>query len=123
LPLAFEDWFRRKEAAPRARARSVLLIDDSRFCRNMLTPVLQAAGYGVTACASAQEALALLQHGTAFDVAITDIEMPEMDGFAFAEAVRADARHADLPVIALASVVSADAVDRGRQAGFHDFVA
>jgi two-component system chemotaxis sensor kinase CheA len=123
LPLAFEDWFRRKEAAPRARARSVLLIDDSPFFRNMLVPVLQAAGYGVTACASAQEALALLQDGAAFDVAITDIEMPEMDGFAFAEAVRADARNADLPVIALASVVSADAVERGRQAGFHDFVA
>jgi two-component system chemotaxis sensor kinase CheA len=123
LPLAFEDWFRRKEAAPRARARSVLLIDDSPFFRNMLVPVLQAAGYQVTACASGQEALALLQDGTTFDVAITDIEMPEMDGFAFAEAVRADARNADLPVIALASVVSADSVERGRQAGFHDFVA
>jgi two-component system, chemotaxis family, sensor kinase CheA len=123
LPLAFEDWFRRKEAAPRARARSVLLIDDSPFFRNMLVPVLQAAGYGVTACASAQEALALLKDGNAFDVAITDIEMPEMDGFAFAEAVRADARTADLPVIALASVVSAESVERGRQAGFHDFVA
>jgi two-component system, chemotaxis family, sensor kinase CheA len=123
LPLAFEDWFRRKEQAPRTRALSVLLIDDSPFFRNMLVPVLQAAGYGVTACASAQEALALLRDGAAFDVAVTDIEMPEMDGFAFAEAVRADARNADLPVIALASVVSADAVDRGRQAGFHDFVA
>jgi two-component system, chemotaxis family, sensor kinase CheA len=123
LPLAFEDWFRRKEAAPRARARSVLLIDDSPFFRNMLVPVLQAAGYGVTACASAQEALALLKDGNAFDVAITDIEMPEMDGFAFAEAVRADARTADLPVIALASVISAESVERGRQAGFHDFVA
>jgi two-component system chemotaxis sensor kinase CheA len=123
LPLAFEDWFRRKEAAPRTRARSVLLIDDSPFFRNMLVPVLQAAGYAATACASAQEALALLQDGAAFDVAITDIEMPEMDGFAFAEAVRANTRTADLPVIALASVVSTESVERGRQAGFHDFVA
>ena len=71
---------------PSARApRSVLLIDDSPFFRNMLTPVLQAAGYDVTAVGSAPEALALLKDGRVFDVAVTDIEMPEMDGFEFAE--------------------------------------
>jgi len=123
LPLAFADWFRRKEQATRARARSVLLIDDSPFFRNMLVPVLQAAGYEVTACASASQALQLLGGGAAFDAAITDTEMPEMDGFAFAEAVRADPRTAELPVIALSSVVSAEAVERGRRAGFHDYVA
>ena len=123
LPLAFEDWFRRKEQAQHVQPRSVLLIDDSPFFRNMLVPVLQAAGYVVTDCASAQEALALLNGGAAFDVAVTDIEMPDMDGFAFAEALQADAAHAAMPVIALASVVSAAAVERGRQVGFHDFVA
>jgi len=123
LPLAFEDWFRRKEQTARRRPRSVLLIDDSPFFRNMLAPVLQAAGYDVTAAASAHEALTLLHEGRAFDVAITDIEMPEMDGFAFAEAVRGDPRTANLPVIALSSVVSAEAVERGRRAGFYDYVA
>jgi two-component system, chemotaxis family, sensor kinase CheA len=123
LPLAFEDWFRRKEQTARRRPRSVLLIDDSPFFRNMLAPVLQAAGYEVTAAASAHEALTLLHEGRAFDVAVTDIEMPEMDGFGFAEAVRGDSRTADLPVIALSSVVSAEAVERGRRAGFYDYVA
>jgi two-component system chemotaxis sensor kinase CheA len=123
LPLAFEDWFRRKEQTARRRPRSVLLIDDSPFFRNMLAPVLQAAGYEVTAAASADEALTLLHEGRTFDVAVTDIEMPEMDGFGFAEAVRGDPRTADLPVIALSSVVSAEAVERGRHAGFYDYVA
>ncbi len=123
LPLAFEDWFRSKEQTRRARPRSLLLIDDSPFFRNMLTPVLQAAGYEVTAAASAPEALAMLKDGRAFDVVITDIEMPEMDGFEFAETLRADPRTADLPIIALSSVVSAEAVERGRQVGFHDYVA
>jgi two-component system, chemotaxis family, sensor kinase CheA len=123
LPLAFEDWFRNKEQAQHARPRSVLLVDDSPFFRDMLMPVLQAAGYAVTACSSAQEALALLDDGATFDVAVTDVEMPDMDGFAFAEALRTGARTAAMPVIALASVVSAEAVERGRQAGFHDFVA
>ena len=48
LPLAFEDWFRRKEQPAQPRSRAVLLIDDSPFFRNMLTPVLQAAGFAVT---------------------------------------------------------------------------
>jgi two-component system chemotaxis sensor kinase CheA len=124
LPLAFADWFRRKEQQPqRSQARSVLLVDDSPFFRDMLTPVLQAAGYAVTTMSSAQEALALLNDGHSFDVAVTDIEMPGMDGFEFAAAVRADARTADMPIIALSSVVSADAIERGHKVGFHDYVA
>jgi len=99
------------------------LIDDSPFFRTMLAPVLQAAGYEVTAVGSANEALTMLKHGCSFDVAVTDTEMPDMDGFEFAEALRADANLADLPVIAMSSRVSADAVERGRQVGFHNYVA
>jgi two-component system chemotaxis sensor kinase CheA len=123
LPLAFEDWFRRKDRAERTAPRSVLLVDDSPFFRNMLVPVLKAAGYAVTAAASAQEALALLAQGRDFDAVITDVEMPEMDGFAFAAALRADPRAAEWPVIALSSTVSAEAIARGRAVGLHDYVA
>jgi two-component system chemotaxis sensor kinase CheA len=123
LPLAFEDWFRRKEQPLQHRAHTVLLVDDSPFFLNMLTPVLQAAGYLVTTAGSAHDALALLRDGRPFDVVITDIEMPDMNGFQLAEAVRADPRTAELPVIALSSVVSAEAIERGRRVGFHDYVA
>jgi len=101
----------------------VLLVDDSPFFLNMLTPVLQAAGYLVTTAGSARDALALLRDGRPFDVVITDIEMPDMNGFQLAESVRADPRTAELPVIALSSVVSAEAIERGRRVGFHDYVA
>ena len=123
LPLAFEDWFRRKEQPLQHRAHTVLLVDDSPFFLNMLTPVLQAAGYLVTTAGSAHDALALLRDGRPFDVVITDIEMPDMNGFQLAESVRADPRTAELPVIALSSVVSAEAIERGRRVGFHDYVA
>ncbi|MFZ0065662.1 MAG: hybrid sensor histidine kinase/response regulator [Pseudolabrys sp.] len=123
LPLAFEDWFRRKEQPLQHRAHTVLLVDDSPFFLNMLTPVLQAAGYLVTAAGSAHDALALLRDGRLFDVIITDIEMPDMSGFQLAESLRADPRTAELPVIALSSVVSAEAIERGRHVGFHDYVA
>ena len=123
LPLAFEDWFRRKEQPLQHRAHTVLLVDDLPFFLNMLTPVLQAAGYQVTTAGSAHDALALLRDGRPFDVVITDIEMPDMNGFQFAESVRADPRTAELPIIALSSVVSAEAIERGRRVGFHDYVA
>jgi two-component system chemotaxis sensor kinase CheA len=123
VPLAFADWFRGKDERVSERKPSVLLIDDSAFFRNMLKPVLQAAGYEVTAIARAKEALELLAGGAVFDVVVTDTEMPEMDGFALAEYLRADARTASLPVVALSSVVTEDTIERGRRAGFHDYVA
>jgi two-component system chemotaxis sensor kinase CheA len=123
LPLAFEDWFRRKELRMEALTRNLLLVDDSHFFRNMLAPVLKAAGYDVTTAAGADEALARLKAGERFDVIVSDIEMPGMNGFEFAEAVRRDARTAQLPIIALSAVTSPATIERGRQAGFHDFVA
>jgi two-component system chemotaxis sensor kinase CheA len=123
VPLAFADWFRGNNESGRARKPNVLLIDDSPFFLNMLTPVLQAAGYEVTAVSRAHEGLALIAGGRRFDVVITDIDMPEMDGFALAEQLRAERSTAELPIVALSSVISAEAVERGRQVGFHDYVA
>ena len=119
LPMAFEDWLG-CDAGP---ARRVLLIDDAAFFRNMLAPVLKAAGFAVTPVASAQDALALLRSGRRFDVVITDIEMPGMDGFELAAAVRANPGSADVPVIGLSTIVSPEAIERGKRVGLHNCVA
>ncbi|SFJ65047.1 hybrid sensor histidine kinase/response regulator, partial [Bradyrhizobium sp. cf659] len=54
LPMAFADWFTRKEMKPSMHSQSVLLVDDSAFFRNMLAPVLKAAGYRVRTAPTAQ---------------------------------------------------------------------
>ena len=123
LPMAFADWFSRKEMRESSTARSVLLVDDSAFFRNMLAPVLKAAGYKVRVAVNAQEGLTALRSGHTYDVVLTDIEMPDMNGFEFAETIRADNNLSTLPIIALSSLVSPAAIERGRQAGFHDYVA
>jgi two-component system chemotaxis sensor kinase CheA len=123
LPLASSEWFEKREMGEVAMTRSVLLVDDSPFFRNMLVPVLKAAGYRVEAVEGADKALTLLKEGRAFDVVVSDIEMPGMNGFELAESIRADQKLAEMPVIALSSHRSPAAIARGRQAGFYDFVA
>jgi two-component system chemotaxis sensor kinase CheA len=122
LPMAFSDWFTRKEMKPSLHSQSVLLVDDSAFFRNMLAPVLKAAGYRVRTAPTAQEGLAALRAQT-FDVVLTDIEMPDMNGFEFAETIRSDSNLGSMPIIGLSALVSPAAIERGRQAGFHDYVA
>jgi two-component system chemotaxis sensor kinase CheA len=123
LPLAFEDWLIRTEKKMKAKSRTILFVEDSAFFRNMLTPVLRSAGYAVTTVGGAHDALAVLKNGDQIDLIVTDLEMPEMSGFELAEAVHADARTANLPIIALSALTSPEAIERGRQVGFHDYIA
>jgi len=123
LPLAYADWFRGKDVKISDKERTLLLVDDSAFFRNMLSPVLKAAGYEVTAVSSGREALAILKKGRRFDALVTDIDMPEMDGFELAEAVRGEQRFGEIPIIALSSSTTPESIERGRKVGFHDYVA
>jgi two-component system chemotaxis sensor kinase CheA len=123
LPLAFDDWLNRRDMKTAPRPRTVLLVDDSPFFRDMLSPLIKAAGYQVISVGSAEQALAAAKSETRIDLVITDIEMPDMDGFELASALRANPRTSAIPIIALSAVVSADVIERGRAVGFHDFVA
>jgi two-component system chemotaxis sensor kinase CheA len=125
LTQAYGDWFgsSAREAYEEEKAHRVLLVDDSPFFRNLLTPLLTVAGYQVTTVQSADEALNLCEAGEDFDVIVSDIEMPGMSGFEFAQAIRGDTRWRATPLVALSSHASPRDLDRGRQAGFTDYVA
>ncbi|WP_319533176.1 chemotaxis protein CheW [uncultured Cohaesibacter sp.] len=124
LPQAFEDWFHRKEMSiDEPLIKKLLFVDDSSFFRNMLGPVLKAAGYEVTVCSSGADALAALERDPSYEVVVSDIEMPEMNGFELCEAIRRAPATRDIPIIALSSLCTPAAIERGRQAGFNDYVA
>lgn len=101
---------------------SILLIDDSKFFLNMIKPILSAAGYTITAVDSGAAALSLRDQGNDFDIIISDIEMPDMDGFSFAEDVRENGIWQNTPMIALSSHQTPKDFARGREAGFDDYV-
>ena len=90
-----KDWFKDHDDTPfdeaahagepgAAGQKKILLVEDSPFFRNMLTPLLKVAGYDVTAAENAIAALKLCEKGAEFDVIVSDIEMPGLDGYELA---------------------------------------
>jgi two-component system, chemotaxis family, sensor kinase CheA len=121
LPLAHDDWTRSSRSS--TSARSILLVDDSAFFRDMLSPVLKASGYKVHTATSAHEAFLILGRGIKIDALVTDVEMPDRDGFQLVEALRSDPRYADMPVIALSSGINPDFLQKARRLRIAEFVA
>src|SRR3990170_5852834 len=75
----------------------VLVVEDDAFVREVAVTGLEDAGYEVIEAASGGEALRLLQAGIAVDALLTDIRLPEVDGWVVARAYRE--RFPDLPVL------------------------
>ncbi|MDB5651136.1 MAG: ATPase [Hyphomicrobiales bacterium] len=98
-----------------ARRFHILLVDDKRFFRDMLAPILAAEGYQVTTAEGAAEALVMFRKGAEFDAVLTDVDMPQMDGYTFTKTLLADPRREHLPVLAL-DAHAAPAVQRAAQA-------
>ena len=98
----------------------ILLAEDSAFYRNLLASYLTAAGYEVITCEDGAQAWDTLQSDT-FELLITDIEMPNMDGFELTKKIRADNTLKDLPVIAVTSLSGEDDRRRGMEAGFNEY--
>ncbi len=120
LSQACRDWFGGRSGA--ASRRRVLLVYAGDFLRQLLVPWLSAAGYQVTATPSAAAALKLRDAGAAFDAIVSDIEMPDMDGLAFARAVRGDGPWSGVPMLALSAHEEARDMREALAAGFTGFV-
>lgn len=114
---------RRTKMGGSASSKTVLMVDDSAFFRNLLKPLLLASGYKVTSVATAQDALKLREDGMHFDIIVSDIEMPGMDGFTFASTIKSEGAWAETPIVALSAHTSPQDFARSREVGFNDFVA
>lgn len=101
----------------------VMLVEDSIFFRKLTVPFLTSLGYKVSAFGSAPEAMEALSLGKAnFDIIVTDIEMPEVDGFQFAQRVRTYSHFDHVPIVAFTSTVNEQFIARSKEVGMNEFI-
>lgn len=112
-----------KLSKEKAEQCELLLVEDSPFFRNLTVPFLSAVGYHVTSAESGEQALSMLaDRSKHFDMIVTDIEMPGMNGFAFATACR-NAKHLNgIPIIAYTASMSDEVLKNSRSAGMNDCI-
>ena len=90
--------------------------------RGILEKMLTEVGFEVTSAGDGREALAQLKAGGRFDVALVDWNMPELDGYEFVEAVRADHAYDALLLMMVTSETELSQVVRALDAGANEYV-
>lgn len=95
----------------------VLLVEDTPFFLKIENDYLTSAGYKVTTACNGKEAVNILNNEE-FDIVISDISMPVMDGIELVKRIRLDKRYGSMPVIALTSLTREDQIKAGLDAGF-----
>ncbi|MFH1075532.1 MAG: chemotaxis protein CheW [Pseudomonadota bacterium] len=120
----YPDWFgdRSPVATTDGSAATILLAEDSSFFRNQLKGFLTDSGYSVITAEDGQVAWNLLaENSDSVSLIVTDIEMPNMNGFDLTTRVRQSERFSHLPVIAVTSLAGEEDVQRGKAVGINDY--
>lgn len=112
-----------EEPAAALPQQTVLVVEDSFSVRELQRSILEAAGYAVDTAQDGQAALARLTANPAISLVVSDVEMPNLDGFGLTRAIRADARRASLPVVLVTSLDSDEHRRRGLEAGADAYIA
>ena len=102
--------------APAAGPRKVLVVEDSVTSRLLLKHILEGAGYAVDTAVDGLDAQSRLRTGR-YDVVVSDVEMPNMDGLALTASIRATPATAELPVILVTSLQTPEQREAGLRAG------
>jgi two-component system chemotaxis sensor kinase CheA len=106
--------------APVAGSR-ILVVDDQVTARQLQRSILESAGYRVQTACDGREALdRIAENGV--DMVMTDVEMPEMDGFELLRAIRGDAKRSSLPVVMVTGLGSDEQRQRGADEGADAYI-
>jgi two-component system chemotaxis sensor kinase CheA len=119
------DWFNNKPAVSigeDGNSPKILLAEDSNFFRAQVVGFIKDEGYTVIEAEDGLIAWQKLEdHADEICLVVTDIEMPNMNGFEFTKKLKADPRFAHLPVIALTTLASEEDVATGKAVGIDDY--
>lgn len=103
------------------KEKSILVVEDSITARSLLKNILESAGYHVRTAVDGIDGLTTLKEGT-FDLVVSDVDMPRMNGFDFTAKIRADKRLSELPVVLVTALQSRDDRERGIDAGANAYI-
>ena len=109
-----------EQRAPAAK-RSILVAEDSITSRALLKNILESAGYDVTTAVDGLDAYTALKAGT-FDLLVSDVEMPRMDGFDLTAKLRSDKQLAQIPIVLVTALESREHRERGIDAGANAYI-
>jgi len=111
-----------EEATPEEfQKKTILVAEDSITSRMLLKEILESAGYTVSTAIDGEDAFSSLEKAR-FDLVVSDVEMPRMNGFALASKIRGDERYAHLPVVLVTGLESQADRERGIDAGANAYV-
>lgn len=120
--LSHPEWFEGDEEVCEDYSPLILLAEDSTFFLHQVQKMFEDKGYRVEPCEDGQIAWDKLESGEYnFDVLVTDIEMPNMNGFELCRNVKDSAKHKSLPVIALTSLAAQSDLQQGIDVGIDDY--
>lgn len=112
---------RLRPAVKEERAATVLVVDDSINTREIEKSILEAYGYVVETAEDGEEALEKTSE-TLFDLVITDVEMPRLDGFSLTKRLRDDERYRNVPIIIVTSLEKEEDKKRGIAVGANAYI-
>ena len=120
------EWFQLEEKAAETMAidgeKILLFAEDSTFFRNQVKKFMEEDGFKVIEAEDGRIAWELLkERGDEIDLVVTDLEMPNMDGFELTRKIKADPQYGHLSVIALTSLASDAHIEKGKIAGIDEY--
>ena len=110
-----------KVSPTEAHAKTILVVEDSITSRMLLKGILESAGYQVTTAVDGIEAFTTLR-GERFDLVVSDVEMPRMNGFDLTAQIRADKKLAELPVVLVTALETREDRERGIDVGANAYL-
>ncbi|RJP65587.1 MAG: response regulator [Ignavibacteriales bacterium] len=102
-------------------ARVILIADDSPTIRKFVSIALSIHGYEVIAASDGMEAIEKLPQSN-IDLVITDLNMPNLDGYELIKTIRQDERFKDIPIIILSSLSKEGDVEKGLASGANSYI-
>ncbi len=109
------------EDKPALKRKSILIAEDSMTSRTLFKNILEGAGFSVKTAVDGMDALNELQTAD-YDLLLSDIEMPRLNGLDLTARVRADQKLAELPIVLVTSLESREDRERGAEVGANAYL-